>query len=1184
MAKYYAIRIFFVFFEYHYLNKKFLYYLNFRKKIVLKLLLFLLLLSLSFSSSAQSSTFPQGFVEEPVASGWTAPVGLAFSKNGTRMYVWEKAGRVWIVENGVKASNPLIDINEEVGDWGDHGLLGFAIDPSFDTNGYIYLLYTVDRHHLLHFGTGSYSPSANAYRQASIGRLTRYTVSPGNNRTTVDLNSRKILIGETKATGIPILYESHGMGALVFGEDGSLLVSTGDGASAGGVDYGYVEGDTDPNRAQDTYARQALEDGIITQNENVGAFKAQMVESLNGKILRIDPGTGNGLPTNPFYDTANPKSSASRVWALGFRNPFRFTVKPGTGGAAFPGVIYTGDTGWQSFEEINVVHRGGMNFGWPLYEGLEEMPYYMHRAIGNPYAPNPMYGQGNCDQQFVTFQDLLKQPKKSGQPYFHNMCRFEEALSDDFRKFTHARPAIEWGNGSGGSRTGTFVGEEAAVVKIGAPGSPVAGPQFNGSSPTGGVWYTGADFPEAYRNTYFFGDYGAAWIKNASFDGADDPKEVRPFKSSNAVVVGFATNPVTGGLYYVDYIRGVQKIAYYDGNRPPVAVASADRVYGASPLAVTFKGTDSSDPDGDALTYEWDFGDGTVKSTAASPVHTYTSTQITSFEVTLKVTDPSGLSSTAKLKIFLNNTPPVVRITSPARGTSYALGRELTYDLRAAVTDAEHTGSQLAYEWQTVLHHNNHTHPEPVDAKRETTTTITPMGCDGEDYFYRIHLTVKDAGGLAGKDSVDITPDCSGGIVKAVVVSSPLADAVYAIGAPINLQVRFTDPSRVWSKVAFYQNNIFIGEATAAPYSFTWHGAEAGMYSITARAIDHAEHALDSDPVNIVVGDGAGSNLAACLAGVQHYFGLDETAAGAYADYASATAGVCTDCPAAVAGKFGGAQRFSSTGSGININSASRFNWGKDVDFTFEMWVRTSATAGRNSVIIGRNDAASDLHWWIGTSPEGKAMFMLKDINHVGIYIGDKGPALNDGQWHHLVAIRNGTSKISELYVDGAMVDEAQYFYENGFVGQSAVTLGYMELDHGYHFSGDLDEVMLYNRALTAAEITGRYNGGAGSYCGPDPLAAKKAAKFDGAFEVFPNPWNGGKVAVFASSLSASKTVELVLTDMTGKKVAVHQAEANADGTLQTQLIPAMKVRPGLYHLTLKTESKSISRKLVVLE
>ncbi|MDX5421020.1 MAG: PQQ-dependent sugar dehydrogenase [Hymenobacteraceae bacterium] len=432
----------------------------------------LLALCSGFPAQAQSTAgLPEGFVEEQVGGDWNMAVGLKFSRDGQRLYVWEKAGKVWIVEDGERMAEPLLDISEEVGDWGDHGLLGFEVDPNFESNGYIYLLYVVDRHHLMHYGTGSYNPAADDYRSATIGRVTRYTVT-GENRTSVDLSSRKILIGETPQTGLPILYESHGVGSLVFGEDGSLLISIGDGASAGGLDYGYIEGDDFEHRAKDTYAKQALEDGIITQKQNIGSYKAQQLESLNGKILRVNPATGPGMPNNPFYEPSNPNSAASKVWALGFRNPFRFSIRPGTGSATMPGVIYTSDTGWNSFEEINVITEPGMNFGWPLYEGLEAQEYYMSRDMPNTSAPNPLYGQNGCDQEFVTFQNLLLQPRRTEQPYFGNYCNWEQELPDDMRKFVHARAAIEWGNGADGvARTGTFDGEEAATVLIGAPGS-----------------------------------------------------------------------------------------------------------------------------------------------------------------------------------------------------------------------------------------------------------------------------------------------------------------------------------------------------------------------------------------------------------------------------------------------------------------------------------------------------------------------------------------------------------------------------------------------------------------------------------------------------------------------------------------------------------------------------------------
>src|SRR4030095_15289535 len=65
-------------------------------------------------------------------------------------------------------------------------------------------------------------------------------------------------------------------------------------------------------------------------NEDIGAFRAQDLNSLDGKILRVDPATGLALPTNPFYD-GNPSSNRSRVWEYGLRNPFRITRRPGTG-------------------------------------------------------------------------------------------------------------------------------------------------------------------------------------------------------------------------------------------------------------------------------------------------------------------------------------------------------------------------------------------------------------------------------------------------------------------------------------------------------------------------------------------------------------------------------------------------------------------------------------------------------------------------------------------------------------------------------------------------------------------------------------------------------------------------------------------------------------------------------------
>ena len=96
--------------------------------------------------------------------------------------------------------------------------------------------------------------------------------------------------------------------------------------------------------------------------------RALDINSLNGKILRIDPDTGDGLPTNPFYD-GDPGSNRAKVFALGLRNPFRFSVDPRNGR------VIVGEVGNEKWEEINVGGPGA-NFGWPCYEGPYEAATY----------------------------------------------------------------------------------------------------------------------------------------------------------------------------------------------------------------------------------------------------------------------------------------------------------------------------------------------------------------------------------------------------------------------------------------------------------------------------------------------------------------------------------------------------------------------------------------------------------------------------------------------------------------------------------------------------------------------------------------------------------------------------------------------------------------------------------------
>jgi glucose/arabinose dehydrogenase len=510
-------------------------------------------------SPADATTFPPDFSEQsigrPDGQPWSEVVGIAFSPSG-RMFVWERGGRVWVVDSENPVSQPLVNLSDlggtgEVLGWRDHGLLGFALHPDFDNTGYLYLMYTVDRQHLERCDSPvqgepvctNYDPAVSwepndpaspGYRKATIGRIVRYqAVKPDGDAdytrvSAIAYSGRRVLVGATsigqpKRGGIPLLHESHGVGSLVFGADGTLLASTGDNASYSSTDVGS---------ATETYYASALADGIIETKENVGAFRSQLLDSHAGKILRLDPETGDGVASNSFYDVDNPRLARSRVWALGLRNPYRMTRRPGTGSAdpavGNPGVFYLGDVGWGTWEDLHIVQAGGQNFGWPVFEGMEALSGYSTSNTQNFDAPNPLFGVGGCTRQYFYFRELIKQDSLSA-PSFLNPCSSTQQIAASTPVFVHTRPAIDWRHGVNSARFAAFNPTTGAAVAqpigtVAPDGTFVSGTQFQGNTSTGGVWYQGNDFPSQYLNTYFHGDYGAQWIRNfviETIDGKD---------------------------------------------------------------------------------------------------------------------------------------------------------------------------------------------------------------------------------------------------------------------------------------------------------------------------------------------------------------------------------------------------------------------------------------------------------------------------------------------------------------------------------------------------------------------------------------------------------------------------------------------------------------------------------------
>jgi glucose/arabinose dehydrogenase len=643
------------------------------------------LVTFLFGAIGCLAQYQPGFSEVEVTQ-WSNPVSMGFDTDG-RMYVAERAGKVYKYENQQKTL--LLDITEEVANYGDIGLLGMVLDPLFVQNGYLYLYYAVDHHYLINYGTPAYN--ANTTDQtATICRVTRYTVATANGFNTIVTGSRYILIGETKSTGIPMTGFLHAGGDLAFAEDGSLIISTGDGV--GGAPFESA----------------ALAEGIITQDEyNAdGQWRCQMQNSLNGKILRINPATGDGLASNPYYNSSSPRSPVSRIWAKGFRNPFRFTIKPHSGSHNIaegnPGILYVGDVGLDNKEEINIVTSAGQNFGWPRYEG-----------VSNIYKSNPTY---------------------------NNM--------------THKIPTIEWG------RSGTN-----AIFTINNIATDVTSlPQFqnfNGGCAIGGIFYEGEYYPESYHHSYFFSDLNSNWVKNFKFDNSESPTLQNNFHGDLRNIVKYVYNPINESIYYVSFDNKIARIAYSSNvNLPPVARFTQSDSYGASPLQVVFDAGASYDPENLPLSFQWNFGDGSI-ATGSNPSHSFTAVGMDTYTVTLTVTDVVGNTASATNLVSLNNTPPHIINTGIDAMNKFDANTNTNLTLTAQVNDNEQISSSLSYLWQVNFNHNDHIHLEFTSSQANAVFVIPSLGCDNNIYAYSILLTITDLQGLSSSLEKKIFQNCN---------------------------------------------------------------------------------------------------------------------------------------------------------------------------------------------------------------------------------------------------------------------------------------------------------------------------------------------------------------------------------------------------------------------------------------
>ncbi len=322
-----------------------------------------------------------------VVSGLQQPTAIDWTPDGTYMLVAQKDGQVRVVENGILRSTPLVDLSPQVNNMRDRGLLGMAIHPNFPTNPYIYLAYTYDDPQLTAGISGLAGPDGGGNRPS---RLVRLDVNPVTMM--ADPASLKVMAGTNSTwanTSHPEKDSTGDLSILPSGiVNGVTIFANGNLISSGLQDNSPNQIGTQNQNITDYLATDSLShtigavhfgpDGMLyLANGDGTAFnfmdprgvRVQDINNLSGKLLRIDPISGEGLSDNPFFDLLDPSGNQSKVFYSGFRNPFRFTFDPLTN------LPVVGDVGWNTWEEVNT-GRPGSNFGWPYLEGPDRTGGY----------------------------------------------------------------------------------------------------------------------------------------------------------------------------------------------------------------------------------------------------------------------------------------------------------------------------------------------------------------------------------------------------------------------------------------------------------------------------------------------------------------------------------------------------------------------------------------------------------------------------------------------------------------------------------------------------------------------------------------------------------------------------------------------------------------------------------------
>jgi glucose/arabinose dehydrogenase len=401
-----------------------------------------------------------------------------------------------------------------------------------------------------------------------------------------------------------------------------------------------------------------------------------------------------------------------------------------------------------------------------------------------------------------------------------------------------------------------------------------------GAAVIGGTFYTGTSYPPPYQGAYFFGDYVTGTIWTLTTDAEDNltrPPELGTTPSDGFATgigspVAFHTGP-SGDIYIADIASStIERLRYFPSNTPPVPVASSDATNGSSSLKVSFTGSGSYDPDGDQLTYSWDFGDGSAPAPVSDTVHTYPASG--DYTATLTVTDSLGASSSASITVKPSDPPPTLSLATPPQGTLLSVGE--LFSLTATATSSQGDAiPSSSISWRADIHHcpivgSCHIHPG-------STVTGTVLAMTFPDHGDASHLeitaTATDSFGVSTSATYIASPE----VHTLSISSSPQ-------GVPLEIDTTTSIAHPLIALTAGSTNFVVAPGASGALQFKNWSDGGAIAHSFTmphqdlAMTAFYQSSAPPPSPINPPPGSSTPGPPATSLTSLRHqYFGEGST-------------------------------------------------------------------------------------------------------------------------------------------------------------------------------------------------------------------------------------------------------------------------------------------------------------------